>query len=359
MTEATTEVSIVLEFNPEIFDLKKEALLAITEDVSKITADPSKATKEDFELINVTKNKLVKARIAIAKAGKKARDAATQYNRDVKSYEDSLIAIIEPEEQRLKELEKDIKDYAVKQERLKVLPDYKQQLASIGDVVEVTDDELLGMDPTAFQAYYNARLGAHLQARQAQANAEAEATRLAKEAEEKAKVEAKEKLVSERVHELYQLGILEPGARPIILTLDGTIEVTREMLQDYSPEMFAEAKKLWTRLSQEKIDYDAKELQVKQEAEIKEAELKAKQAAEIEAKQEMDLREAKRLADEAEAKAKQEAEQKAAEAALQLQQESKKFQKWLSDNSYNSSNDLLVETVGETKMYRLVSTYKH
>lgn len=347
------------QFDVTVFDPTKADLQAIAKDVAAITADPSKATGEDLELINATKNKLVKARTSIQRIGKEKREAALKYQKDVIAYENELIAIIEPEEQRLKELEKGIKEYAVRQERLKVLPDYKQQLASIGDVVEVTDDELLGMDPTAFQAYYNARLGAHLQARQAQADAEAEATRLAKEAEEKAAIEAKQALLNSRVTELYQLGILEPGARPIILTLDGTIEVTREMLQEYSPEMFDEAKKLWTRLSQEKIDHDAKELQIKQAAEIKEAELKAKQAAEIEAKREMDLREAKRLADEADAKARQEAEQKAVEEALKQQQESKKFQEWLSSNSYNSNNDLLIENVGETKMYRLVSTYKH
>lgn len=373
MSEETTEVSVVLEFNPEIFDPKKEALLAIAEEVAKITADPAKMTKEDLELINSTKNKLVKARTSISKAGKAARDAATKYNRSVKAYEDELIAILEPEELRLKKLESDAKEYATKQERLKVLPDYKQQLASIGDLVEVTDDELLGMDPTAFQAYYNTRLGAHLQARQAQADAEAEAKRIAEEAKEKEakaeaeriekeKVEASEKLVSGRVEELYKLGILQPGARPIILTLDGEIEVTREMLQDYSLEMFEEAKKLWSRLTKEKADHDAVEAKKAEDARIAAAELKAKEEAEAKAKQEADEKEAKRLADEAAEKARlKEEEEKAAKEKAEREAELE-FQKWLSENSYNAATDTLIEDVDEegglTILYRTVSIYR-
>lgn len=367
------KISVVLNFNPEIFDPKKETLLAIAAEVSKITADPAKMTKDDLELINSTKNKLVKARTTIEKTGKALRDPHTAYNRSVSTYENELIAIIEPQELRLKELEVSAKEYATKQERLKVLPEYKEQLAEIGDDVAITDDELLGMDPTAFQAYYNTRLGAHLNMQKAAAEAEAEAKRIADETKEreakadaeraeKEKEEARQTLISGRVEELYKLGILQPGARPIILTLDGEIEVTREILADYSTEMFEEAKKLWSRLTKEKSDHDAVEAKKAEDARVAAAEVKAKEEAEAEAKRIADEKEAKRLADEQaekdrlalekEKEAKEKAEREAAES----------YQKWLSDNSYNPETDKVEELNGtgghQFILYREVSRLK-
>lgn len=375
MSEETTEVSVVLEFNPEIFDPKKEALLAIAEEVSKITADPAKMTKEDLELINTTKNKLVKARTSISKAGKAARDAATKYNRSVKAYEDELIAILEPEELRLKKLETDAKEYATKQERLKVLPDYKQQLASIGDLVEVTDDELLGMDPTAFQAYYNTRLGAHLQLRKAEADAKEEADRIAKAAEQKkiddanAEIEReKNRLALEkyngRVQRLLTLGFRQAGNNFFFgkegQTADLAIDDANvKLLED---EGFNE---LHNKVADDIVVIKARwadEAKKAEDARVAAAEAKAKEEAEAKAKLEADEKEAKRLADEAAEKArlKEEEEQAAREKAER--EAELEFQKWLSENSYNEATDTLIEDVDEegglTILYRTVSIYR-
>lgn len=349
------EKSDFQEFDVAVFDPTKADLLAIAKEVASITADPSKATKQDLELINETKNKLVKARTNIQRIGKEKREAALKFQKDVIAYENELIGIIEPEEKRLKDLEKGIKEYAIREERLKHLPDYKQQLQSIGDLVGVTDEELLGMDPTAFQAYYNARLGAHLEAKKIQADAEEQAKKDAAEKEVREKEEAKQNLVRSRVEELYQMGLLAPGAVPVIVTLDGEITVTRENLADYSDEMFEEAKKLWVRLTKEKADHDAKVIEEKRLADIKAAEEQAKLQAEEKAKKEADEKETARLAAEAAEKEKQAEEQRKLESEEKARQESEEFQQWLHSNSYNETTDRIIEEGGIAILYREVA----
>jgi hypothetical protein len=373
MSEENTDVVVVLEFKPEIFDPKKETLLAIAEEVSKITADPSKMTKDDLELINTTKNKLVKARTSIAKAGKAARAAATQYNRDVKAYEDELIAILEPEELRLKKLETDAKEYAIRQERLKILPEYIQKLTSIGDNIEVTDDELLSMDPTAFQAYYNARLGAHLQLQKAEADAKAEADRIAHEAEQKriddANAEAERKIrdanlaiYNSRVQQLLQLGLRDEG--PAYTFTDPAnpefkfYNFGKTALQEFSGDWQAEISKIESVVSEakSKIEQAAKEAN---DLKIQEAAQKAKEEAEAKAKREADELEAKRQADaqavedDRLAKEAKEAEEKAAREANEM------FQNWLAQFDYSDATHLIVEKDGKSLLYKFIDEYHH
>lgn len=166
---------VKFKFNPAIFDPNKEQLLAIAAEVAGITADPTKITKEELDLVNATKNKLVKARTRIAEIGKEMRTDALVFQKEVIAYENSLIEIIEPEELRLKGIEKGAKEYAIRQERLKVLPEQKAKLATIGDKTIVTDDELLQMDPTGFQIYYNTRLGLFLTEQKAEQEAKLKA----------------------------------------------------------------------------------------------------------------------------------------------------------------------------------------
>lgn len=180
------------KFNPAVFDPNKEQLLAIKNEVANITADPTKITKDELELVNTTKNKLVKARTRISEIGKGLRADALTFQREVIAYEKDLIEIIEPEELRLKAIEKGAKDYAIRQERLKSLPEMMQKLASIGDdqSAEMNEEDLiekvLGMDPTQFEAYYNGRLSTHLERQKAiqEAKIKAEQDAIAKERED-------------------------------------------------------------------------------------------------------------------------------------------------------------------------------
>ena len=135
---------VVLKVDLSIFDPKKEGLQEIADEVAKIEADPAKMDKDTLVLVNATKNKLVKARTTIEKAGKAARKPHTEYNRTIKAYEDELIEIIEPQEKRLASIEKDAKKIALRETRRETLPEYKEKLTSIsGKMPNITDDQLL------------------------------------------------------------------------------------------------------------------------------------------------------------------------------------------------------------------------
>lgn len=357
---------VVLEFKPEIFDPKKEVLMEIAAEVAKITADPEKMTKDDLELIKTTKNKLVKARTSIAKAGKAARDAATQYNRDVKAYENSLIAIIEPEEKRLKELSDAAEKHAIREARKETLPEYKEKLLSInGTMPKITDEELLDMDPTQFQQYYNDCREEHFntleqeridrEAKEAEAK-EAEAKRIA---EERAEIEReKEKLTQEkynsRVQRILTLGFVEAGSNFVFGKPGQQADVAVDILniKELSDSDF---EALYTKVADNVV---AVKKQWEADAEKqKQAEIAAAaEAAKKEAEQKAAAQEAQRLADEEAAKKAAQEQKEKEEAEQKERQAAEEFQKWLVDNSYNENTDKLIEENGVTTLYRKVAS---
>lgn len=347
---------MTLEFSPEIFDPKKAELQAIAAEVATITADPAKMTKEDLELINTTKNKLVKARTRIQKAGLAAREAANQYNKDVISYEKELIAIIEPEEKRLKELEAAAKDYAMQEERKKTLPEFRAKLDAIGDGIEATDEELLALDPNERDAYYNGRLGAKLEADKAAADArraEEDAARIAEQKkldDERAAIEAEKKLAEERewgarTSRILGMGFVDAGnnfefGSSIVISKvearhlqTGAFEA---MIEDFAPRVEERKKQL------------AAEAEAKRQAEIKAAEEKATKEAE-------DRAAAKAAEEKAAADRKAEEEKRAAEE----RNKAAAYEAFLKENSYNAETDITKFENGVTTLYRKVATYNH
>lgn len=346
-----------LEFTPEVFDPKKAELQAIAAEVAQITADPSKMTKEDFELINTTKNKLVKVRTRITSAGKTAREAANKYNSDVIAYEKELIAIVEPQEKRLKEIEAAAKAYAMRQEREKTLPEFKAKLDSIGDDLTISDEELLEFDPNQRTEYYNGRLSLKLEADKAAADAkraeedEARAAEQKKLDEERERIEADKRLAEEREYgirasRLYGLGMGDFGAAEF--KFGDNIVVSKEEVRAVEAGGF---EALFVDLST-RIDVERQRLAA--EAEAKHAEdvrLAAQKATE-----EAQAAEAKKQADEAAEKERQEAAERAAEAE---RTSAEQYQKWLADNSYNAETDYIQKGEGTDVLYRRVSIYNH
>jgi hypothetical protein len=352
MSEQTQEVTEVkLQFSPALFDPNKEQLHEIAKQVQSITADPEKITKEELALVNETKNKLVKARTAIQRAGKAAREEAVKYQKDVIAYEKELIAIIEPEEQRIKEIESAAKEYAMKQERLKSLPEFKQKLADIGDGIEADDEFLLSLDPNQRDSYYVQRLTAKVEADAAAIKAQQEQEAAAKEqarlAAEAAEAQARKDKIAARREILIEIGF-----KPILnreglylITIDGTIEVGDQMIFEMTESIFATESNKWRQLA------DAKKA-----ADLAKAQEEAAMKAQEEEKQRAAAEEAKRRADEEAAKKAQE------EAALKAQEEEKArqsteaYQNWLSSNSYNAETDLIQEQNGQYVLYRKISS---
>lgn len=364
MTEEKTTTK--LEFSPEIFDPNKEALHGIKAEVAKIEADPEKITKEDLEIVNTAKNKLVKARTAIQKKGKEVRESAIQFQKDVIAYEKELIGIIEPEELRIKEIEKGAKEYAMKQERLKTLPEYKEKLQSINDGVIVTDEELLQLDPNGRDQYYNERLQAKLQKDKEEADARRAEEEAKKEAEakkleeEKAAIEReKEKLVLEkknnRIQKLLSIGFRDEGN---MYVYDESLKTEKAVVLD--PERFPDAD--FNKYVDDCVNYISidnkkkeKEAEERRQAEIKAAEEKARKEAEEKAEQEKAAAEQRRKDEEAE-------QERLKEEQRQKEEERKKseaYNNWLKENSYNESTDQIKFDNGVSTLYRKVSEFSH
>ena len=181
-----------------IFNPNKANLEAIVNEVKDITADPKSITPQELTTIKDTKNKLVKARTMIQRTGKETREEALKYQKDVIAYEKELIGIIEPQETRLKTIITDVADYHLRKERRKHLADNKARLTSIGDDITIMDKEILAMDTTEFDAYYNQRLADKIASDNAIKEKEAELQKAreegAKEAEAKAKQEEKDRI---------------------------------------------------------------------------------------------------------------------------------------------------------------------
>lgn len=362
-----------LKFSPAVFDPNKEQLQAIALEVSKITADPAKMTKEDLELINTTKNKLVKARTTIEKRGKEVRAEAIKFQKDVIAYEDELIGIIEPEEKRIKEIESSAKQYAMRQERLKTLPEYKAKLAAIGDgdtpdkwlMAEFDkelpssekeyDDYLLTLDPNQRDVYYNARLGAKLESDREEADkkrveedavreAEAKKIQEEKDAIENEKKSLYEKKFNFRMQQLLEMGLRFNGEAYIKDDINVSIV---EMKAD-SDEQFSE------KISKIKLEIVRREkvaeeqAEIKRVADLKEATEKATREAEEKAQKEKD-----------DAKAKEDARIQQEKEEADKRTKAEKYNSWLKDNSYDPETDVTEFKNGVTTLYRKVAEYKH
>lgn len=362
-----------LKFSPAVFDPNKEQLQAIAQEVSQITVDPSKMTKDDLELVNTTKNKLVKARTAIQKRGKEIRAAAIKFQKDVIAYEDELIGIIEPEEKRLKEIESGAKEYAMKQERMKTLPEFKEKLASIGDAVEVSDEELLALDPNQRDAYYNGRLQAKLEADRAAADAKRAEEDAAREAEakkiqeEKDAIEREKKQIAEReynikVQSLLSLGMIDEGQAYTFPDPENPdfkfYNYGKDALQNFSGDWNAELNKITSAVNEAKKKIAAR-AEEKRQADIKEAAEKARKEEQEKAEAERKQLEEKRLAEEAAAKKEADEKERKEREAEERRTKEEKYNNWLKDNSYNAETDIIKFDNGVTTLYRKISDFRH
>lgn len=170
-----------MQFTPEVFNPNVADLQLIVEQTKEITRESGE------DKVKEIKNKLVKARTTIQKIGKDERASALKYQKEVIGYEKSLLAIIEPEEVRLKGILDEIETERIKEARKAALPVRIEALKSIGDDIEVEDDILLEMDDNRFIEYKNERITAFQEKKQAELEAKERALR---EKEEEAKREA-------------------------------------------------------------------------------------------------------------------------------------------------------------------------
>lgn len=190
------------KFDPTVAELN-----ALVEKTSTVIV---KDLTDKNAIAEVKKNRieLRDARVKITKRGKELRDDANKFAKAVIEKEKELVAIITPEEQRLQSIEDESAELIETEKRKADLPARLEKLSTIGDGVEISDEEILKMDSFAFDVYVNSRKAAlmdkqreELEQREREvkeAELKVQREKELKEAEEKARIEEREKLEREK-----------------------------------------------------------------------------------------------------------------------------------------------------------------
>lgn len=145
------------ELNIEAFDPTVAELTKMVEETKGIMPTDL-LDKEQIEVVKKARLGLRNVRVRIEKTGKAMREDALAFQKKVIAKENELIAIIEPEEDRLAGIEEEAKKQAIMKERKELLPLRLECLAKIGDDVPQNEDDILAMDDLAFQTYFNGRV---------------------------------------------------------------------------------------------------------------------------------------------------------------------------------------------------------
>jgi hypothetical protein len=142
------------KFNPT----KAQLSLLVEESKALDLTDPF--DRDQLGKVKKARLNLRDARIAITKIGKGLREDALKFQKEVIAKEKELVGIIEPEENRLAEIEERADKAVERKKRLELLPHRRERLAAIGDGHSETDDQLLDMDGPTFEGYCNERIAA-------------------------------------------------------------------------------------------------------------------------------------------------------------------------------------------------------
>jgi len=125
------------------FDPTLDQVLQLTEQTKWLTILGIDDEKW-YEAVKKGRLALRTIRVQIEKTGKAMRDEAIKFQKDIIAKERELTSIITEEEDRLKNMEDEIKELKTKEERKKTLPIRIEELQKIW--VQLTDDEILAMD---------------------------------------------------------------------------------------------------------------------------------------------------------------------------------------------------------------------
>lgn len=192
----------------KMFDPNEEALRELAAIPVDIT-DPRDAGQ--VKAAHEKRMKLRTARVAIEKIGKKMREGALAFQKQVIAREKELVSIVEPEEDRLKTFEEEAEAIKEREARAALLPRRKEQLAEVGGD-PLTDEAILDMDAVAFDALLNARQAAKNEAERLEIERKAEELKKREEEAIRAEQEAKERRERSRRDALFNIGLKWDGA---------------------------------------------------------------------------------------------------------------------------------------------------
>ena len=166
-----------MEMNLEKFDPTVAELTKVAEESRKIVVTDFDDPKQ-IEAVHAKRIELKKTRVSIEKRGKELREDAIKFSKAVIAKEKELVAIIEPEEIRLDQLEDAAKQNAIEKERLRKWPERLERLKELEYKGGSSDDHILKMmSDVDFEAYINsvkAKIEAERLAKERQAQLERE-----------------------------------------------------------------------------------------------------------------------------------------------------------------------------------------
>lgn len=167
------------------FDPNVAGLTSMVE-ASKALVIKDADDKAGYELVHKARMDLKNARVKITKIGKSLREEADARRKAVFDEEKRLIAIIEPEEDRLKAMQ-DAADLEIeKRKRVASMPGREERLKSVE--AEYAYDDVLGMDDNDFEYFFNTSHAFFLKKKEEALAAE----KARQEAEAKAEADRKE-----------------------------------------------------------------------------------------------------------------------------------------------------------------------
>lgn len=166
------------EINPKEAELRQLAA-----DFAALTINGT-SDKEGYDRVHAARMVLKGKRVDVEKDGKTLREKTTAFNKAVIARVNELIGIIEPLEDRLHAMEKEIDQAVEMEKRRALLPIRREKITAIEGVL--SDEEVLSMSPEQFDAWHNENRARFLDRKEAALKAEAEKVEAAKRAEQEA-----------------------------------------------------------------------------------------------------------------------------------------------------------------------------
>lgn len=139
------------------FDITEATLRGMVAESSSIV-NVDIDNKEDIDKVKKARIELGKMRVEIKKFGKGKRDWFNEMSSKIITREKELIAIIEPEEDRLYAFEEELKKKKEQADRVAVLPQRIKQLQDLDDGIEIDNNYLNTLTAEQFMGYCNKRL---------------------------------------------------------------------------------------------------------------------------------------------------------------------------------------------------------
>lgn len=317
MSEITIEKLEIEKFNPTVMEIQK-----VVDDGRSITISDF-SNKLQVKAVRDQRIKLKEIRVAITKQGKMFRQKALDFQKAVIGKEKELVALVEPEEVRLEDLENQASAFEEREKRRELLPKRKERLATIKDDIDnLSDDDLLDMDSTAFEGYCNKRFADKNEKDRVELEAKGRAI---KEAEVKAAREKEIKDAEDRARADERKRAEEAEVK---------LKEERERAEKESKERIVREEREAKERS-EKVEREAKERAERLERETERLQIEAKEKLE---------REERERKEKVEAEARAEAEQKEKLA------KDKKYQEFLSTHGWSKRKeaDFHIEVKGNT-----------